>query len=102
MDRWSLAYSVPPQDGQTAFAKTIRSMELQVAISAVSVVSSAFPIRMQLQGLPRDTPRIRDGFVRQARRRDRGKVIGKAVLAVSYTHLRAHETRHDLVCRLLL
>ena len=21
---------------------------------------------------------------------------------VSYTHLRAHETRHDLVCRLLL
>src|SRR5450756_2120878 len=28
---------------------------------------------------------------------------GDAVLkAVSYTHLRAHETRHDLVCRLLL
>src|SRR5450759_5742211 len=25
-----------------------------------------------------------------------------AVWAVSYTHLRAHETRHDLVCRLLL
>ena len=25
-----------------------------------------------------------------------------AVHAVSYTHLRAHETRHDLVCRLLL
>src|SRR5450756_2716097 len=24
------------------------------------------------------------------------------LLAVSYTHLRAHETRHDLVCRLLL
>src|SRR5665648_1138339 len=28
--------------------------------------------------------------------------IGMAVIAVSYTHLRAHETRHDLVCRLLL
>src|SRR5450756_1674500 len=26
----------------------------------------------------------------------------RARLAVSYTHLRAHETRHDLVCRLLL
>ena len=26
----------------------------------------------------------------------------KFFLAVSYTHLRAHETRHDLVCRLLL
>src|SRR5665648_1238817 len=25
-----------------------------------------------------------------------------AVATVSYTHLRAHETRHDLVCRLLL
>ena len=25
-----------------------------------------------------------------------------SVLPVSYTHLRAHETRHDLVCRLLL
>src|SRR5450756_1294290 len=25
-----------------------------------------------------------------------------ACAAVSYTHLRAHETRHDLVCRLLL
>src|SRR5450756_2432551 len=24
------------------------------------------------------------------------------VVSVSYTHLRAHETRHDLVCRLLL
>src|SRR5450756_2859512 len=26
----------------------------------------------------------------------------RGVQAVSYTHLRAHETRHDLVCRLLL
>src|SRR5450759_5813317 len=28
--------------------------------------------------------------------------IDKEKIAVSYTHLRAHETRHDLVCRLLL
>src|SRR5450759_1131707 len=27
---------------------------------------------------------------------------GLPVVPVSYTHLRAHETRHDLVCRLLL
>src|SRR5450756_1648892 len=26
----------------------------------------------------------------------------RELLPVSYTHLRAHETRHDLVCRLLL
>src|SRR5665648_1065137 len=30
------------------------------------------------------------------------KAVVKATIAVSYTHLRAHETRHDLVCRLLL
>src|SRR5450756_2957588 len=30
------------------------------------------------------------------------QVAVDAVCAVSYTHLRAHETRHDLVCRLLL
>src|SRR5450756_2787159 len=29
-------------------------------------------------------------------------VVGCSVVPVSYTHLRAHETRHDLVCRLLL
>src|SRR5665648_1172047 len=28
--------------------------------------------------------------------------LGIPVVTVSYTHLRAHETRHDLVCRLLL
>src|SRR5450759_5866386 len=26
----------------------------------------------------------------------------RSLYSVSYTHLRAHETRHDLVCRLLL
>src|SRR5659263_697868 len=29
-------------------------------------------------------------------------LLKNRVIAVSYTHLRAHETRHDLVCRLLL
>src|SRR5659263_139231 len=28
--------------------------------------------------------------------------VTRCMLSVSYTHLRAHETRHDLVCRLLL
>src|SRR5450756_2866988 len=33
----------------------------------------------------------------------RTQLISQGVVpAVSYTHLRAHETRHDLVCRLLL
>src|SRR5450756_2470499 len=29
-------------------------------------------------------------------------LLTAAEVAVSYTHLRAHETRHDIVCRLLL
>src|SRR5450756_2805172 len=35
----------------------------------------------------------------------KGEVVRAVVVrtkTVSYTHLRAHETRHDLVCRLLL
>src|SRR5665648_1137992 len=32
----------------------------------------------------------------------RGMDKGLITIPVSYTHLRAHETRHDLVCRLLL
>src|SRR5450756_1073564 len=35
------------------------------------------------------------------RRADRLPGPGSATDPVSYTHLRAHETRHDLVCRLL-
>ena len=30
------------------------------------------------------------------------KINNLYCIPVSYTHLRAHETRHDLVCRLLL
>src|SRR5659263_740194 len=30
------------------------------------------------------------------------RLLPKGNASVSYTHLRAHETRHDLVCRLLL
>src|SRR5450759_4059908 len=30
------------------------------------------------------------------------KAASHGTYSVSYTHLRAHETRHDLVCRLLL
>src|SRR5450756_3018004 len=32
----------------------------------------------------------------------RSFIYASTAVAVSYTHLRAHETRHDLVCRLLL
>src|SRR5450756_1400119 len=46
----------------------------------------------------------RPAVVRRARRRGMrtGGLEWQGRAAVSYTHLRAHETRHDLVCRLLL
>ena len=34
--------------------------------------------------------------------KDRGLLLGDSIFAVSYTHLRAHETDSYLVCRLLL
>src|SRR5450756_1104426 len=40
-------------------------------------------------------------MMRESWRNSRMKLINK-IIPVSYTHLRAHETRHDLVCRLLL
>src|SRR5450756_1417656 len=30
------------------------------------------------------------------------RILNPRLVPVSYTHLRAHETRHDIVCRLLL
>src|SRR5450756_380665 len=41
-------------------------------------------------------------FSMRDRRCSTGFWVWFAYVTVSYTHLRAHETRHDLVCRLLL
>src|SRR5450759_5653663 len=54
--------------------------------------------------------RTEEYFRERAERGDVGKAKrvlkragrGNPPVPVSYTHLRAHETRHDLVCRLLL
>ena len=47
--------------------------------------------------------RIRQiGFVERALRRpELGSIFG-LIIAVSYTHLRAHETKANLVCRRML
>src|SRR5450756_1080718 len=47
----------------------------------------------------RDIVYIDNGRTEDLRKRASDEV---APISVSYTHLRAHETRHDLVCRLLL
>src|SRR5428012_21806 len=43
-------------------------------------------------------PRSRPKYHRQ----NRSFISLQALTPVSYTHLRAHETRHELLCRLLL
>src|SRR5450756_2946929 len=59
--------------------------------------------------LQKRVQRLQDGFALQRSREVDGLLNLISPLApsgtpeaVSYTHLRAHETRHDLVCRLLL
>src|SRR5665648_21896 len=55
------------------------------------VVEGCRRTRPNTRGARRSSPRGPDAAAQQKRTK-----------AVSYTHLRAHETRHDLVCRLLL
>src|SRR5450756_2677855 len=60
---------------------------------------------MTITGYPIEDLALRDSFARAADQALDDVVTGlseRGLDAVSYTHLRAHETRHDLVCRLLL
>src|SRR5665648_776884 len=49
-----------------------------------------------------DPPRSGPWPSRRTCRRTPDRTTASGRTSVSYTHLRAHETRHDLVCRLLL
>src|SRR5450759_3939237 len=63
------------------------------AFGAIVTWDPVFPIiDIGLRGLP----------IRLQLGANYASVAGKKVISVSYTHLRAHETRHDIVCRLLL
>src|SRR5450756_2703044 len=81
----ALAMTVGSPPSRTATTELVvpRSMPTDRAMSASSFVFSA----------------TREPLLVCLRRR--GAAVA-GVESVSYTHLRAHETRHDLVCRLLL
>src|SRR5450759_4376047 len=68
----------------------IRPAESAGAVGETILTQSALMIVGKL--VDGGLPDVDEGTTRQMVRRD----------PVSYTHLRAHETRHDLVCRLLL
>src|SRR5659263_120832 len=53
------------------------------------------------RGIPEEKPSSRTKKTRRFANAFRSADM-RGIVPVSYTHLRAHETRHDLVCRLLL
>ena len=69
------------------------------ALAALLLVLFGVVFGLAIQ--PDDTmyPHLKPGDLLLYYRLPRSFAAGEAV---SYTHLRAHETRHDLVCRLLL
>src|SRR5450759_1696459 len=73
----------------------------QVAPSSMAV-SRSFDIPMESSVNPcasANSRRLRKYARGASGSSDHGGIV---ISPVSYTHLRAHETRHDLVCRLLL
>src|SRR5450756_132455 len=110
---WKLWYTpVPPPDGM---GKEIdRRLGLQKA--GAMLPWTVFDAEGRIAGMTTymnvdaANRRVEIGSTWYARRVQRSAVntqcklllLGHAFETVSYTHLRAHETRHDLVCRLLL
>src|SRR5450756_1966183 len=66
-------------------------LEVHLGLSHADAVKRSIEL-LQLVGIPKAAGRIKD-YPHQ---------FSGGMRPVSYTHLRAHETRHDLVCRLLL
>src|SRR5450759_5262553 len=85
--------------------KSMAAQEVRALLTARKLVQSKlYDIEMSLRGILRGFG-LKVGPTKPTRfaLRIEELVAGHATLeAVSYTHLRAHETRHDLVCRLLL
>src|SRR5665648_1103547 len=70
------------------------------------VMKGEGPILETLQKIAEDDffTAVEVSWIKDAKVREKAKKLLEVshLTAVSYTHLRAHETRHDLVCRLLL
>src|SRR5665648_1156383 len=75
-------------------------------VPAIGVMNVDAEAHLAVGEAPRhvDADRDRERHRRPARELRHGQSVPASAqqVAVSYTHLRAHETRHDLVCRLLL
>src|SRR5450759_1042103 len=88
---------------------TIRLIVFLIAgITLVSLSFSYYEAWGEKRGLRQDLERRAEilgeslaGNVETGLGKDSLQDLQRMVEPVSYTHLRAHETRHDLVCRLL-
>src|SRR5665648_1191643 len=69
---------------------------------AGAVVSRETLMREVWDSDPTGSTKTLDMHVSWLRRKLGDDANDPRYIAVSYTHLRAHETRHDLVCRLML
>src|SRR5450756_944466 len=110
------AYSANREDRTpaTAVPGAIWPAETKIARSAKSPTKARHEAAKRPAGvLVRGTTSRTSGTTspRRTRKIQNGRANGPTRMAavasdrpgtVSYTHLRAHETRHDLVCRLLL
>src|SRR5450759_286647 len=75
-----------------------------LVIYEVTLLAKAIPHHAAADANPRydlvrDPRKLADGTAGLGEIETQVRREGHAVEAVSYTHLRAHETRHDLVCR---
>src|SRR5450756_2237655 len=70
--------------------------------SASGTMAPLMLLMTQLPVIARNTTTLSLGATDKCMRVAAAYMAMAATSPVSYTHLRAHETRHDLVCRLLL
>src|SRR5450756_1387757 len=87
------------KNGQTAVEKGLKSLEDELPKLRGSFSDAIVRYETLLDRLPTALSGNFTSSVLQYFPRTSHTI---ATIPVSYTHLRAHETRHDLVCRLLL
>ena len=87
-----------------AIRKFVQKELADAAVSTIEIERAVNKVNVSLHTAKPGMVIGKGGANVDALRAKLNKLTGKQVHinTVSYTHLRAHETRHDLVCRLLL
>src|SRR5450756_2260299 len=87
-------------DGPGPASKTGRCTRGTSVLTLLKSPASSNPVDLGWSAMRTNTYVLgTPGLVKVAGRGGHGECLRRSRGAVSYTHLRAHETRHDLVCR---